>query len=64
MYTYQDLIKFSNTNIYSAFGEVKESVRPSAPQYSFGTSTRDAEPKKFHSKEMAQIDCYGTIKII
>jgi len=42
VYTYQDLIKFSNINIYSGFGEIKESVKPSAPQYSFGTSTRDA----------------------
>ena len=49
-YTYQDLIKFSNTEIYSAFGDVKESKKPSAPKYSFGTSNRDAEPKKFHSK--------------
>lgn len=46
-------------DIYSGFGEIKESKKPSAPKYSFGTSTRDAEPKKFHSKEMAQIDCYG-----
>lgn len=59
MYTYQDLIKFSNTEIYSAFGEMKESKRPSAPQFSFGTSTRDAEPKKFVSKEMAVVDCFG-----
>ena len=50
VYTYQDLIKFSNTEIYSAFGDMKESVKPSAPQFSFGTSTRDAEPKKFVSK--------------
>lgn len=59
MYTYQDLIKFSNTEIYSAFGEMKESKKPSAPQFSFGTSTRDAEPKKFVSKEMAVVDCFG-----
>lgn len=59
VYNYQDLIKFSNTEIYSAFGEMKESVKPSAPKFSFGTSTRDAEPKKFVSKEMAVVDCYG-----
>ena len=58
-YTYQDLIKFSNLDVYSGFGEVKESKKPSAPKYSFGTSKREAEPKKFHSKEMAKIDCYG-----
>lgn len=60
MYSYQDLIKFSNMDIYSGFGEVKESIKPSAPKFSFGTSTRDAEPKKFQNKEMAKIDCYGT----
>lgn len=59
VYTYQDLIKFSNTEIYSAFGDVKESQKPSAPKFSFGTSTRQAEPKKFVSKQMALVDCYG-----
>lgn len=59
VYTYQDLIKFSNTEIYSAFGEMRESKKPSAPHFSFGTSTRDAEPKKFVSKEMAVVDCFG-----
>jgi hypothetical protein len=49
-YTYQDLIKFSNTEIYSAFGEMHESKKPTAPHFSFGTSTREAEPKKFVSK--------------
>lgn len=50
VYTYQDLIKFSNTQIYSAFGDVKNSQKPTAPKFSFGTSTREAEPKKFVSK--------------
>ena len=59
VYTYQDLIKFSNTEIYSAFGDMRESKKPSAPHFSFGTSTRDAEPKKFVSKEMAVVDCFG-----
>jgi hypothetical protein len=59
VYTYQDLIKFSNTEIYSGFGEMRESKKPSAPHFSFGTSTRDAEPKKFVSKEMAIVDCFG-----
>jgi hypothetical protein len=36
-----------------------ESKKPSAPQFSFGTSTREAEPKKFVSKEMAVVDCFG-----
>lgn len=38
---------------------MKESKKPSAPHFSFGTSTRDAEPKKFVSKEMAVVDCFG-----
>lgn len=38
---------------------MKESKKSTAPQFSFGTSTRDAEPKKFVSKEMAVVDCYG-----
>jgi len=50
VYTYQDLIKFNNTEIYSAFGEIHESKKPTAPQFSFGSSTRDAEPRKFVSK--------------
>jgi len=29
---------------------MKESKKPSAPQFTFGTSTRDAGPKKFVSK--------------
>lgn len=41
-YTYNDLIRFSNTDIYSGFGDVKESIKPSAPRFSFGTSTRYA----------------------
>jgi hypothetical protein len=49
-YTYEDLIKFSNTDVYSAFGEVKPSTKPSAPQFSFGTSKRDAGPKKYVNK--------------
>lgn len=64
VYTYQDLIKFSNLDIYSGFGDVKESLKPSAPKFSFGTSTRDAEPKKFQNKDMAKIDCFGTHFII
>lgn len=60
-YTYQDLVKFSNLDVYSGFGEVKESNKPSAPKFSFGTSTRDAEPKKFTNKETAWIDCFGTL---
>lgn len=38
---------------------MRESKKPSAPHFSFGTSTRDAEPKKFVSKEMAVVDCFG-----
>jgi hypothetical protein len=39
---------------------MKESKKPTSPQFSFGTATRDAEPKKFVSKEMAVVDCFGT----
>lgn len=42
VYTYQDLIKFSNMDIYSGFGDVKDSTKPSAAKFSFGTSNRDA----------------------
>jgi hypothetical protein len=42
---------------------MKESKKASAPHFSFGTSTRDAEPKKFVSKEMAVVDCYGKTTI-
>lgn len=59
VYTYQDLIQFSTTEIYSAFGQMIDSVKPSAPQFSFGTAVRDAEPKKYTTKEMANIDCFG-----
>ena len=38
---------------------MKESKKATSPKFSFGTSTRDAEPKKFVSKEMAVVDCYG-----
>ena len=59
VYTYQDLIKFSGTEIYSAFGEMLDSSKLSAPKFSFGTSVREAEPKKYTTKEMADIDCFG-----
>ena len=59
VYTYQDLIKFSNTNIYSGFGEVRDSTKTSAPHFSFGTGTRDVGPKKYVNKEMANLDCFG-----
>lgn len=36
-----------------------DSAKPSAPKFSFGTSVRDAEPKKYTTKEMADIDCFG-----
>ena len=38
---------------------MRESKKPSAPHFSFGTATRDAGPKKFVSKEMAVVDCFG-----
>ena len=38
---------------------MRESKKPTAPHFSCGTSTRDAEPKKFVSKEMAIVDCFG-----
>ena len=50
VYTYQALIKYSNTEISSALRDVKDSKQPSATKFSFGTSSRDAEPKKFVSK--------------
>lgn len=59
VYSYEDLIKFTNTNIYSAFGDVKESTKPSAPNFSFGTSNRAAGPKKFVNNKMAVLDCFG-----
>jgi hypothetical protein len=64
VYTYQDLIKFSGTEIYSAFGEMIDSVKQSAPKFSFGTSVRDAESKKYTTKEMADIDCFGNTNIL
>ena len=38
---------------------MRESKKPSAPHFSFGTATRDAGPKKYVSKEMAVVDCFG-----
>ncbi len=58
-YTYQDLIRFSSTQAYSSVGPNPLSNIKCNPHYSFGTGTRDAEPKKFISKEMAKVDCYG-----
>ena len=59
VYTYEDLIKFSNTDIYSGFGEVKPSTKPSAPQFSFGTSRRDSAPKRYFNKELIVMDRVG-----
>lgn len=51
MYTYEDLIKFSSLDIYSGFGEIRESKKKSAPKFSFGTGTRDAVPKSINPKK-------------
>lgn len=59
VYTYQDLIKFTNNDIYSGFGEVVDGTKPSAPQFSFGTGTRAAGPKKYVNKELIVMDCFG-----
>ena len=40
IYTHQDLVKFSDPNLYSGFGNPKDSKKPSAPKFSFGTATR------------------------
>lgn len=64
IYTYQDLAKFSDPNLYSAFGNVKDSKKPSAPKFSFGTATRASEPKRFQSHEMSRLDCYGNLDLI
>lgn len=42
VYTYQDLIKFSNNEIYSGFGEMRDSKKPTAAHFSFGTASRAA----------------------
>lgn len=41
MYDYMDLVKFESKEVYSSFGKMKVSTRPSAPTYGFGTADRN-----------------------
>ena len=63
MLTYQDLLQFENTEIYSGFGKMYESKKESAPQYGFGTAHRDKLAKQFVSNELARITLVGKVSI-
>ena len=58
-YTYQDLLKFQNPDIYSSIGKMKVSTMRTEPSMSFGTASRDKQQKIFQSKELCKSQFIG-----
>jgi hypothetical protein len=53
-YTRQDLIKAEHPKLYSTIGKTVESIKPSAPIYSFGKAERKDMEKVFCSKGLVK----------
>ena len=60
-YTYQDLLKFQNPDIYSSIGKMKVSTMRTEPSMSFGTASRDKQQKIFQSKELCKSQFIGWV---
>jgi len=58
-YTYDDLMKFQDPNMYSSIGKMKISGKDTAPSFSFGTATRAKQQKIFQSKELSKTQFLG-----
>ncbi|EAS00318.1 sperm-tail PG-rich repeat protein (macronuclear) [Tetrahymena thermophila SB210] len=59
IYTYIDLLKFENPEIYSSFGKMRLSHKTTAPKYGFGTADRNKQAKVFQNKELAKTNFAG-----
>lgn len=59
MLTYQDLLHFENTEIYSSFGKMYTSEKGTAPLFGFGTAERDKLSKQFVSNDLAKKTLVG-----
>ena len=53
-YTKKDLIKAENPKLYSTIGKTVESIKPTAPIYSFGKAERKDLEKVFCSKALVK----------
>jgi len=53
-YTKKDLISIENPKLYSSLGKTNESIKPSAPIYSFGRAERKDFEKVFCSKALVK----------
>jgi len=53
-YTRQDMIKAEHPKLYSTIGKTVESIKPSAPIYSFGKAERKDMEKVFCSKALVK----------
>ncbi len=53
-YTRQDMIKAEHPKLYSIIGKTVESIKPSAPIYSFGKAERKDMEKVFCSKGLVK----------
>ena len=58
-YTYMDLIKFENPQVYSSIGKMLSSDKITMPKYSFGTADRKGQAKVYSNKNMAKTDFAG-----
>ena len=54
VYTTRDVIKAENPKLYSTIGKTIESIKPSAPLYSFGKAERKDYEKVFCSKGLVK----------
>jgi len=61
VYTYQDLIQFQSSEVYSSIGKMRVSTKSSAPAYGFGTADRKQQAKVFTSKDLCKTQFVGTI---
>lgn len=60
-YSYADLLKFENPQLYSSIGKMITSEKPSAAKYGFGTADRNKQAKVFTNKDMAKTEFWGKV---
>jgi hypothetical protein len=59
VYNLQDVAQFENTEGLSSFGRMVSSLKPSAANFKFGSSSRDQQEKVFQSKNMMKAQFLG-----
>jgi len=58
-YEYKDLIQFQSGSIYSSVGKMLLSNKLTAPNFGFGTSTRQKKAKVYQSEELSRTQFIG-----